>query len=202
MPLADKGMGPRHGLVSPIDPNSINYFSQPRKSWAKPSPQFPSDRLKDLLMPLEILFKTANYVVLPFWLLLVAAPRWRWTQLLVHGPAVVLLLTPIYAYMLFGYGASRENIDMTSLYGVMTAFTAPHLVVAGWIHYLIFDLFIGAWESRDAARLNIPHLLVIPCLLATLLVGPVGLLLYVIIRFIARRVIQYDETVSAGSPSP
>lgn len=148
-------------------------------------------------MPLETLFKAANYAVLPFWFLLIVAPRWHWTQLLAHGPAVVLLLTPIYTYMLFGYGPSPENIDMTSLYGVMSAFTAPHIVVAGWIHYLIFDLFIGAWESRDAQRLNIPHLLVIPCLLATLLVGPVGLLLYVIVRFIGRRVIPYQETVSA-----
>ena len=147
-------------------------------------------------MPLEILFKVANYAVLPFWLLLIVAPRWRWTQLLVHGPVVVLLLTPIYVYMLFGYGASPENVDMTTLYGVMSAFAAPHVVVAGWIHYLIFDLFIGAWESRDALRLGIPHLLVIPCLLTTLFVGPVGLLLYVIVRFIGRRVVQYDETVS------
>ncbi len=152
-------------------------------------------------MPLEILFKGANFAVLPFWLLLLVAPRWRGTQLLVHGPAVVLLLTPIYAYMLFGYGPSPQDIDMTTLYGVMSAFTAPHIVVAGWIHYLIFDLFIGAWEARDALRLHIPQLFVIPCLLATLVVGPVGLLLYVIVRFITRGVIQYDETVSAESRS-
>ncbi len=152
-------------------------------------------------MPLEILFKGANFAVLPFWLLLLVAPRWRGTQLLVHGPAVVLLLTPIYAYMLFGYGPSPQNVDMTTLYGVMSAFTAPHVVVAGWIHYLIFDLFIGAWEARDALRLHIPQLFVIPCLLATLVVGPVGLLLYLIVRFITRGVIQYDETVSAESRS-
>ncbi len=152
-------------------------------------------------MPLEILFKGANFAVLPFWLLLLVAPRWRGTQLLVHGPAVVLLLTPIYAYMLFGYGPSPQNVDVTTLYGVMSAFTAPHVVVAGWIHYLIFDLFIGAWEARDALRLHIPQLFVIPCLLATLVVGPVGLLLYLIVRFITRGVIQYDETVSAESRS-
>lgn len=149
-------------------------------------------------MPLEILFKVVNYSVLPFWLLLIVAPRWRWTQLLVHGPVVVLLLTPIYAYMLFGYGSSPKNVDMTTLYGVMSA---PHVVVAGWIHYLIFDLFIGAWESRDALRLGIPHLFVIPCLLTTLLVGPVGLLLYLIVRFIGRRIVQYDETVPTRARS-
>ena len=152
-------------------------------------------------MPLEILFKAANYAVLPFWLLLIVAPRWRWTQLLVHGPVVVLLLTPIYAYMLFGYGPSPENSDITTLYGVMSAFTAPNVVVAGWIHYLIFNLFIGAWESRDARRLGIPHVFVLPCLLVTFLIGPVGLLLYVIVRFIGRRVVQYDETVPNESRS-
>jgi len=150
-------------------------------------------------MPLEILFTAANYAVVPFWLLLMVAPRWRWTQLLVHGPALVLLLTPIYAYMLFGYGPSLENVNMTTLYGAMIAFTAPHVVVAGWIHYLIFNLFIGAWQSRDAQRLGIPHLFVLPCLLATLFVGPVGLFLYVIVRFIGRRVVQYDETVPSES---
>jgi len=151
-------------------------------------------------MPLEILFKAANYAVLPFWLLLIVAPRWRWTQLLVHGPVVVFLLTPIYAYMRFGYSPSPENVDMTTLYGVMSAFAAPNVVVAGWIHYLIFDLFIGAWESRDAQRLGIPHWVVLPCLLVTLFIGPVGLLLYVIVRFIGRRVVQYDEIVPNESP--
>jgi len=150
-------------------------------------------------MTLEVLFTAANYAVLPFWLLLMVAPRWRWTQLLVHGPVVVLLLTPIYAYMRFGYGPSLENVDMTTLYGVMGAFAAPNVVVAGWIHYLIFDLFIGAWESRDAQRLGIPHLLVLPCLLATLFVGPVGLFLYVIVRFSGRRLVQYGETVQSES---
>jgi hypothetical protein len=80
-----------------------------------------------------------------------------------------------------------------TLYGVMIGFSAPQIVVAGWIHYLIFDLFIGAWESRDALRRGVPHWLVVPCLLATLMVGPVGLLLYVLLRFSSKRVLEYDE---------
>jgi len=144
-------------------------------------------------MPLEILFKAASYAVIPFWLLLVAAPRWRWTQRLVHGPVVLLLLTPIYAYMSFGYAPAPESMELTTLYGVMVGFSVPHIVVAGWIHYLIFDLFVGAWETRDAQRRGIPHLLVIPCLVATLMVGPIGLLLYVLVRFFSKRVLEYDE---------
>ena len=58
----------------------------------------------------------------------------------------------------------------------------PLAAILGWIHYLIFDLFIGAWESRDAQRRGIPHWAVIPCLLVTLLAGPIGLLVYLGLR--------------------
>jgi len=145
-------------------------------------------------MPLEMLFKAASYAVIPFWLLLIVAPRWEWTQRLVHSPVVVLLLTPIYAYMLFGYAPAPDGTTFLSLYGVMIGFSAPNIVVAGWVHYLIFDLFVGAWESRDAVRRGVPHGLVIPCLLGTLLFGPIGLLLYVIVRFFHARVLEYEET--------
>jgi hypothetical protein len=98
--------------------------------------------------------------------------------------------------MLFGYAPAPEGMEFRTLYGVMVGFSAPHVVVAGWIHYLIFDLFVGAWEARDAQRRGVPHLLVVPCLVATLFVGPIGLLLYVLVRFFGRRVLEYDE---AGS---
>jgi hypothetical protein len=147
-------------------------------------------------MTLEILFKAANYVVIPFWLLLVFAPRWSWTQRLVHGPVVLLLLAPIYAYMLFGYAPAPDGMSFSSLYGVMVGFSAPHVVIAGWIHYLIFDLFVGAWETRDAVRRGVPHFLVVPCLIATLVFGPLGLLLYIVVRFFSKGVLEFDE---AGS---
>jgi hypothetical protein len=55
-------------------------------------------------------------------------------------------------------------------------------LLAGWTHYLAFDLFIGGWEVRDAQRRGISHLLVVPALILTFLVGPAGLLLYLAIR--------------------
>ncbi len=145
-------------------------------------------------MALEFLFRVANFAVLPFWLLLIAAPRWTWTQRLVHSPIVLLLLAPIYGYMLLGYAPAPEGTNLWSLYGVMIGFSAPHLVLAGWIHYLIFDLFVGAWEARDARRRGIPHLWLVPCLLLTMMAGPLGLLAYVVVRFFKARVIELDET--------
>jgi hypothetical protein len=64
---------------------------------------------------------------------------------------------------------------------VRALFENPWLLLAGWTHYLAFDLFIGGWEVRDAQRRGIPHLLVVPALVLTFLFGPAGLLLYLAI---------------------
>jgi hypothetical protein len=69
-----------------------------------------------------------------------------------------------------------------SLADVATLFSKQELLLAGWVHYLCFDLFIGAWEVRDSQRHGTPHLLVIPCLLMTFMLGPIGLLFYFAIR--------------------
>jgi hypothetical protein len=65
---------------------------------------------------------------------------------------------------------------------VKALFASDALLLAGWIHYLAFDLFIGAWEVRTARAEGIPHLLVLPCLVLTFLLGPVGLLLFLALR--------------------
>ena len=65
----------------------------------------------------------------------------------------------------------------------MKLFTNEWATLAGWIHYLAFDLFVGAWEVKDAQEKNISHWFVIPCLILTFLFGPIGFLLYSILRF-------------------
>ncbi len=150
-------------------------------------------------MNLETVFTCCNYAVLPAWGLLAVAPRWRGTQLLVHTAAVPLLLAVVYLYfILTGFGGSDEG-GFASLQGVMALFSEPRAVLAGWIHYLAFDLFIGAWEVRDAQRRRIHHLLVVPCLFFTLMLGPIGLLLYFILRWTLRREFVIDEAKVARS---
>jgi hypothetical protein len=76
----------------------------------------------------------------------------------------------------------------SSLAGVRALFADPRGLLAGWTHYLAFDLFIGGWEVRDAQQRGIRHLLVVPALALTFLFGPAGLLLYLAIsRFAALR---------------
>ena len=69
-----------------------------------------------------------------------------------------------------------------SLAAVATLFSNPWLLLAGWTHYLAFDLFVGSWEVRDARERGIPHLCVLPCLALTFLFGPAGWLLYLALR--------------------
>jgi uncharacterized membrane protein YraQ (UPF0718 family) len=78
----------------------------------------------------------------------------------------------------------------------MLLFQSPTAVLGGWIHYLVFDLFIGAWIVRDAKRLDINHWLTLPMLLATLMVGPVGLMLYLLLRLAMKGRVTLAETLA------
>jgi hypothetical protein len=68
--------------------------------------------------------------------------------------------------------------DFQTLAGVSALFSSPWVLLAGWIHYLAFDLLVGVWEVRDSRSRGIPHLLVVPCLALTFMFGPAGWLLY------------------------
>jgi hypothetical protein len=77
---------------------------------------------------------------------------------------------------------------------VAALFSVPAALLAGWIHYLAFDLFIGSWEVRDSQRLKISHWLVVPCLVLTFLFGPIGLALYLLLRAGLRKQFSAQET--------
>jgi len=134
-----------------------------------------------------LIFALCNNGVIPFWLLLVLAPRAEITRRLVHSPVPALLLVPAYALLLFGDRPGPQGASFLTLEGVRAIFTTPWTVIACWIHYLLFDLFVGAWEARDARRRGVPHALLVPCLVLTLMFGPLGLLLYLACRLATTR---------------
>jgi hypothetical protein len=143
------------------------------------------------------LFVIFNYAVLPAWLLLAALPHHRLTQSLIHAIWVPLLLGPFYIWALFFGPAPAEGAGFGSLEGVMLLFQSPMAVLGGWIHYLVFDLFIGAWIVRDARRQGINHWLTVPLLFVTLMAGPAGLMLYLILRLCMKRTLSLDEIAAA-----
>jgi hypothetical protein len=131
-------------------------------------------------MPAEQLFSICNFIVLPGWLLLVLAPRWRWTQR-IAALALPLALAAVYLTLVVLHFRESGG-GFGSLAQVSKLFENPYLLLAGWIHYLAFDLFTGSWLVRDSGRLRIAHGFVVPCLLLTFLFGPVGLLTWFMIR--------------------
>jgi hypothetical protein len=142
----------------------------------------------------ETLFSICSMLVLPGWLLLIFVPRWKWSARVIAGVVIPLLLGLIYLYLVATHFRASEG-GFGSLAEVSKLFQNPYNLLAGWVHYLAFDLFIGSWEVRDARRLGIHHLLVVPCLVLTFLFGPVGLLLYFALRwFVKRRLIVNEES--------
>ena len=135
----------------------------------------------------ETIFLICNYGILGFWLLLAVAPKWRPTQTIVHSAIVPVVLATVYAILIVTDRPGPQNGNFFSLDGVMRIFTSPQTVVAAWIHYLVGDLFLGAWEVRDAQRIGIPHWAVLPSLFLTLMFGPVGLASYLVMRFVWKK---------------
>ncbi len=136
-------------------------------------------------MDLEITYRIINLIVLPAWVLLIFAPHWQGTEKIVHAVFIPLLLALIYIYfigwaMFFGGGATGGG--MSTLPQVMALFDSPVSTLAGWTHYLVFDLFVGAWIVRDGIRRNISGLWRGPCLFFTLMFGPIGLAMYLLLR--------------------
>ncbi len=145
-------------------------------------------------MPIyELVFLVCNYGVIPCWLLLVLAPTSVWAHRLVHSGAFAWALVPAYALMLWTDVPGPQGASFFTLDGVMRIFESRQTVVACWIHYLVFDLFVGAWIARDAARRQLPRLPVIPCLLATLMFGPVGFGAYLLLRAARAKVVTLRE---------
>lgn len=133
-------------------------------------------------MTIDLLFTICNSLVLPGWLLLVFLPRWKWTTGLICSVIIPFLLSIVYfGLFLTQLGAMMEGGGL-GIQSLSELFQNPYLLTMGWVHYLAFDLFIGAWEVKDAQRHKIPHLLLVPCLVFTWLAGPVGFGLYLVIR--------------------
>lgn len=136
-------------------------------------------------MTAEQLFSICSTAVLPGWLLLLLVPRWRWTPR-ISGLILPLLLAVVYLVLIVTHFRGGAGGGFGSLVAVHKLFEDPYMLLAGWVHYLAFDLFIGAWEARDALQKHIPLGAVWPCLLLTFLFGPIGLLSYLVIRAAVR----------------
>jgi hypothetical protein len=130
-------------------------------------------------MSWDSVFLLANYWAIGGWLLLAFAPR---------GPKVLALILYAGLFLLGGFlsgtidSGGTGGGNFTTLAGVMKLFGSPGGATLGWTHYLAFDLFTGMWIARDADAKGFSRIVQFPFLFLTLMVGPVGLLAWLIVR--------------------
>ena len=131
-------------------------------------------------MTASSVFSMANLMVMPMWLLLVLLPNWKVTRFLIDFKVIPLLLALIYAIYITVAIQINGWMDFGSLKSVMALFTEENAVLAGWVHYLAFDLLIGMWMVNQNRTKGILQILMAPCLLGTFMFGPIGFLLFTI----------------------
>jgi hypothetical protein len=135
---------------------------------------------------MEIIFQLVNVAVLPFWLLMILAPCWRWTVRIMGSLVVPVLFAGLYAVLVVP--ALPDVLPMLlrpDLARIGELLGRPEGTVVGWIHFLTFDLFVGRWEYLDARQRGLSHWLLAPALFLTLMFGPLGLLTYLLLRWLA-----------------
>lgn len=148
-------------------------------------------------MALEQIFSLCGVIAMIGWAGLVFTPRWAIARDWV-APVIIPLIIAVFYIWLMATSTAPQGGGFGSLAAVATLFSVDQLLLAGWIHYLAFDLFVGAWEVRDAQKRGIHHLLVVPCLVATFMVGPGGLALYWLVR-LAHQAITASAQAQHGS---
>jgi len=138
----------------------------------------------------ESVFSLASTLVLPQWLLMVVAPRWLVTKWLMNSYLIPVCLAVIYVIYLFS-GGPVDFAAFGTLAGVKALFTkgGDGVMLAGWVHYLAFDLVAGTVVVRDAQEKAIPHWFIVIPLFFCFMLGPVGLLLYWLIRIVRTRTV-------------
>jgi len=123
-------------------------------------------------------FSIANSLAALSWVALAVAPARTWRIIRYAVPG--LLAVAYIWYIVPGMRGGEGGFD--SLANVMKLFTREEAVLAGWIHYLAFDLFVGTWETEDALGRGVSRFLLVPCLALTFMFGPAGLLMYFLVR--------------------
>jgi hypothetical protein len=131
----------------------------------------------------EALFQIGNILVLPFWLLMIVLPHWRWTKRIIGSPWIAAPTALIYAILVLPSAATLlPALTQPTLAGIATLLGTPEAAAIAWAHFLTFDLLTGRWAYLDSRARKISAWIMAPVLLLTFLLGPLGFLLYLLVR--------------------
>ena len=134
-------------------------------------------------MTFEVLFSLSNVLVLPFWLLMILAPRWRWTQRLIASPWIAAAPAVLYAALVVPQLPTLLiSLANPQLGAIAALLGTPAGATIAWAHFLTFDLFVGRWVYLDSRERGYSAWLIGPVLAFVFMLGPLGFLLYLLLR--------------------
>ena len=146
----------------------------------------------------ESIYMWANFGILPFWIMLIIIPNSKVTQFFVNSIIIPLILSTAYVYIIYVatlldepiFDIFRLFLSLDNLYAV---FATESFLLIFWLHFLALNLFLGSWLSRDGIKYNMSRGLISVPLILVYFTGPLGLVLYWIIRvFYAKRLSFHD----------
>jgi hypothetical protein len=145
---------------------------------------------------LDLLFDLGSLVVFPFWLLMIFAPRWRWTARVVASPLIIAAPAVLYLLLVLpNAGTILPALIRPSVPTLGPVLGSPLGVTLAWLHFLAFDLFVGRWIYLDSRLNGVSAAIVSPILALTLMLGPCGFIAY-----LAARQLFGMRTLAAPAP--
>ena len=146
----------------------------------------------------ENIYLWINLGILPFWFMLIIIPNSKFTTFFVNSVILPLILSAAYVYVIYQAILLEEPIFDTfkvylSLENLYTLFATESFLLIFWLHFSALNLFLGSWISRDGIKYSMPRSLVFVPLILVFFTGPLGLVLYWIIRvFYAKKLGFHD----------
>ena len=146
----------------------------------------------------ENIYLWANFGVLPLWIILIFMPNSKIAQIFVNSIILPLILASAYCYIIYQSLLSEEPLfEIVKLYlsldNLYTIFATESFLLLFWIHFIALNLFLGSWVSRDGVKYGLPRGLVLVPLVLIYFVGPVGLVLYWIVRIFYAKKIRFHD---------
>ena len=151
----------------------------------------------DALLTYENIYLFANWGVVPFWLLLIFMPNHNITKFFSHSIVAPLLLAAAYIFVVRQIILEENIFEGFKLYlgldSLNKIYSNESLLLVFWLHFLAVSLFVGAWIARDSERHMMPKAFSAPCILITYFTGPLGIVIYWLVRIFYAKKINFNE---------
>ena len=146
----------------------------------------------------EKIYLWLNFGVLPFWLILLFFPQSKICKIFTTSIFPIIIFSLIYAYLIYvifkdGYDFLRNFSLYLSFANLLYLFENSNFLILFWIHFLSINLFCGSWMVKDSQKIGVSKFLTFFPLILTYFIGPIGLMIYWMIRiFFAKKISLYD----------